>query len=473
MSSNKMVVRTRMAPSPTGEYHIGHLRSCLYNYALAKKYDGKFIIRVEDTDRTRFVSGAEERILQVIKDYGLTWDEGPDVGGPHSPYRQTERLQIYQKYIQQLLSAGHAYYSFSTPEELAAIRQNPDRRQILRYDRKWLQLSPEEINNKIASGEKYVIRLKVPDDQIIHFSDLIRGHISINSNEVDDQVLIKSDGIPTYHFAVTVDDHLMGVTHVLRGEEWIVSTPKQVLLYQYFGWDIPIFAHLTVFLDPSGVGKMSKRKGSVSAQSFLDDGYLPEALLNFLMLLGWNSGDNREFYTLEEFVNSFDLAKLHKKAPIFDRKKLDYFNGHYLRQKSDVELLPYYQKFLPDLNLDSIKKLIPITKDRINKFSDLFGLVSYLLPTFSSPVYPAHSATASKLSIPVIKEVGVENFTTLQSKLLEVIKEQGLKTGDFFMELRLAIAGSKISPPLLETLSILGQEKVISRLQNYIDTSQD
>ncbi len=472
MSQDEMVVRTRMAPSPTGEYHIGHLRSCLYNYALAKKYTGQFIIRIEDTDRTRFVPGAEDRILQVIKDYGLSWDEGPDIGGPFAPYRQTERLPIYNQYIKQLLSQKQAYYSFSTPEELSKIRESANRKQILRYDRKWLNLSQEEIQDRISSGEKYVIRLMVPDNKIIHFDDLIRGHISINSNEVDDQVLIKSDGIPTYHFAVTVDDHLMGITHVLRGEEWIVSTPKQVLLYQYLGWQIPIFAHLTVFLDPSGVGKMSKRKGSVSARSFLDDGYLPEALINFMMLLGWNPGDNREFYTLDEFVKSFDLSKLHKKAPIFDRKKLDYFNGHYLRQKSDLELLPYYQKFLANFTQENLQKLIPLTKDRITKFSNLPLLVAYLSPDFWQLPQEPHVSMFSSMAIDCIRQVGVDNPTLLQQKLLDLIKSNNFKTGDFFMELRQAIARSKITPPLLETLPILGKDQVIARLQNYIDTSQ-
>lgn len=473
MNDGKIIVRTRMAPSPTGDYHIGHIRSCLYNYALAKKFGGQFIIRIEDTDQVRFVPGAEQKILQVIKDYGLSWDEGPDIGGPHAPYRQTERLDIYQKYVQELLDKGFAYYSFSTPEELEQVRKNPNRREILRYDRKWLSLTPDEIKTKISSGEKYVIRLKVPDNQVIEFDDLIRGLISINSNEVDDQVLIKSDGIPTYHFAVTIDDHLMGITHVLRGEEWIVSTPKQVLLYKYLGWSMPIFAHLTVFLDPSGSGKMSKRKGSVSAQSFLDEGYLPESLLNFMMLLGWNPGDNREFYTLDEFVEAFDLSKLHKKAPIFDRKKLDYFNGHYLRQKDNNELLPLYKKFLPYLSDNQLTSLVPITKERITKLSDLPELCKFLYQDF--PAIKSESPEMIQKAIEIIEGEDFKEWyedtsvsASLKGKFMVVIQDNNWKVGEFFKVLRIAISGQQITPPIVESLPILGKDKVLSRLKSAL-----
>jgi len=257
-------VRTRIAPSPTGEYHIGHMRTCLYNYALARKNGGDFIIRIEDTDQKRYVSGAIEKILKDIRDYGLDWDEGIDVGGPYGPYKQTDRLEIYKKYIGQLLDKGYAYYCFCSQARLDKLRQRQkENKQIPKYDRHCLNLSKEEIEAKIKAGQAYVIRMKMPDNQIVEFKDLVRGTIKINTNDLDDQVLIKSDGIPTYHFAVVVDDHLMKISHVLRGEEWISSTPKQILLYKFFGWDIPVFCHLTVFLDPDGKGKMSKRKGSV------------------------------------------------------------------------------------------------------------------------------------------------------------------------------------------------------------------
>ncbi len=464
MTDSKMIVRTRMAPSPTGEYHIGHIRSCLYNFAFAKRHNGQFIIRVEDTDQKRLVAGAQERILKDIKDYGITWDEGPDIGGPFAPYKQTERLSIYNEYIKELLDKDLAYYSFSTQEELEKIRSSSDRKLSLRYDRKWLSLTKEEIQAKINSGEKFTIRLKVPDNEKIEFTDLVRGHIIINSNEVDDQVLIKSDGIPTYHFAVVVDDHLMGITHVMRGEEWITSTPKQILIYRYFGWQVPIFAHVTVFLDPSGQGKMSKRKGSVSARSFLDEGYLPEALLNFMMLLGWNDGTNKEIWSLSEFIQAFDPMDLNKKAPIFDRKKLDYLNGYYLRQKTTDELLPLYQKFLPELSAQNLSILIPISKERIFKLSDLREICKFLYEDFTPPVPQAPDMI--KKAIDLIK---VSDLDSIQPKFIQLIADNNWKVGDFFKELRQAVSGQKITPPIVECLPILGKEKVLSRLQSALD----
>src|SRR3989339_1928489 len=250
-------VRTRIAPSPTGEYHIGHLRTCLYDYALAKKYKGQFIVRLENTDQKRYVPGSENRILEDIKDYGLTWDEGPDIGGPYGPYIQTERLDIYQKYARQLLDNGFAYHCVCTEDRLKETRElKKAAGKLPKYDRHCLSLSAAEVQEKLKNGEKYVVRMRVPDNQTISFTDQVRGQITFNTNDIDDQVLVKSDGIPTYHFAVVVDDHLMEITHVFRGEEWIPSTPKQILLYQFFNWPIPIFAHLTVLMDPDGRGKM-------------------------------------------------------------------------------------------------------------------------------------------------------------------------------------------------------------------------
>ena len=464
MSDNKTLVATRMAPSPTGEYHIGHIRSCLYNYAYAKKNNGRFIIRIEDTDQARFVEGAQERILKDIKDYGMSWDEGPDIGGPHAPYKQTERLDIYKKYIQELLDKGLAYYSFSTPEELQKVRESVNRREILRYDRKWLSLSSEEVKAKIRAGEKHVIRLKVPDNEVVEFDDLVRGHIKINSNEVDDQVLIKSDGIPTYHFAVVVDDHLMGVTHVMRGEEWITSTPKQILLYRFFNWTLPVFAHVTVFLDPSGDGKMSKRKGSVSARSFLEDGYLPEALLNHMMLLGWNDGTNKEIWSLDEFIQAFDPSQLNIKAPIFDFKKLDYFNSYYIKNKPNQDLLPYYKKFLPQLSDENLNILIPLTKERIIKFSDLPEMCKFLY--LDIDILKTDSPDMIQKAHDLIDGSQLE---VIQPMLMQLITDNNWKVGDFFKAFRSAISGQKITPPIVEVLSILGKEQVLKRLKNALN----
>ena len=461
-------VRTRIAPSPTGEYHIGHLRTCLYDYALAKKNNGQFVIRIEDTDQKRLVLGAQERILKDIKDYGMTWDEGPDIGGPFGPYIQTERLNIYQKYIKELLDKGLAYYCFCTEERLTEMREiQKAAHQIPKYDRHCLNLSKEEINAKLEKGEPYVIRMRVPDNQTITFIDAIRGPIKINTKDIDDQVLVKSDGIPTYHFAVVVDDYLMKISHIFRGEEWITSTPKQILLYQAFNWEVPIFAHLTVLMDPSGHGKMSKRKGSVSARSFLDDGYLPEALLNFLMLLGWNPGTDKELFTLDEFVKEFSLDHLHKKSPIFDRKKLDYFNGLYIRQKSNEDLLPYFKKFLPLASDEQIKILIPVLKERLVKFSDLNEQVKFL---FEDVDYDKElllkKGTSPELASEMLNKVKelFSDFTNLHDRIMTLIKDNNWNTGEFFMVFRVAICGSAFTPPVVECLPALGKEGTIRKL---------
>jgi len=468
-----MKVRTRIAPSPTGEYHIGHIRTVLYNYALAKKCKGQFILRIEDTDRTRYVPGAEKMIMEVIREYGLSWDEGPDVGGPVGPYVQTERLEIYKKHLNELIEKGQAYYCFCTPERLEKMRKQQKRnKQVPKYDRACLSLSSGEVKKRLEGGVPYVVRLKIPDNELITFNDVIRGEVKIQSSEVDDQILLKSDGIPTYQFAVVVDDHLMNITHVLRGEEWIPSMPKQVLLYRFFGWEMPLFAHLTVFLDPSGKGKMSKRRGSVSAQSFLDQGYLPEALLNFLMLLGWNPGTEREFFTLDEFVQEFSLENLHKKSPIFDQNKLDFFNSHYIREKTDKELALALRPFVPDLKEEILIKVAPLIKERIKKLSEAKDLLAFL----SQPVdYPKESLLVKgltsdtalqmlKVTQEAVRENGVENTSLLQTVLLDQIKKNKWNTGIFFMVVRVAICGRPITPPILESLPFLGKEETLNRM---------
>lgn len=477
MDNNKMVVRTRIAPSPTGELHIGNLRTILYDYALAKKFKGQFIWRVEDTDQKRFVAGSLERMLATVKAYGLNWDEGPDIGGPHAPYIQTQRLVIYQKYLQILLEKNLAYYCFSTPEELEIVRKSSNRKAILRYDRKWLSLTPAEISAKINSGENHYIRLKIPDNQIIEFEDLIRGKIKTNSNEIDDQVLFKSDGIPTYHFAATIDDHLMEISHVLRGEEWLPSTPKHVILNQYFNWTAPKYVHLTLFLDPANQGKMSKRSGATHAQAFLDDGYLPEAMLNFLMLLGWNSGEDNEILSLSDFIQKFDITKLNKKAAVFDRKKLDYFNGYYLRQKDNKSLLSHYQKFLPKLSSGQLEALIPLTKERITKFSDLIELCRFIYETpkpnpslFLTKISKETAQDMLLKSLDIISSTTLEN---LQPKLLKLIESNNWKVGDFFLVFRAAISGQSITPPVVECLTLIGQNSALNRLKNTLKALQD
>lgn len=466
--SDQKIVRTRMAPSPTGDIHIGSLRTALYAYAFAKKHHGQFVLRIEDTDQKRLVVGSADRALTIFKEFGLIYDEGPDVGGPYGPYVQTQRLNIYQKYIKQLLDKGLAYYCFCSEEKLADSRQlQKAAGKVPKYDRHCLHLSPSEVEENLQKGLPYVVRLKIPDHEIIEFNDLIRGKISFNTDDLDDQVLIKSDGIPTYHFAVVVDDHLMKISHVIRAEEWISSTPKHILLYRYFGWQAPEFAHLTVLLDPSHPGKMSKRHGSVFAQQFLDEGYLPEAILNFLMLLGWNPGTDRELFTLPEFIEEFSVNHLHKKSAIFDRKKLDYFNGLYIRQLSDEQLKFYFKKYLPDFSEEQIDTLIPVLKERIVKFSDLPETLKFI--TQDVPYdrdLLLKKGTSPQLAVDMLtqaKEV-LADFSDLSNRLLELVKKNSWNTGEFFMVFRVAICGVAFTPPVVECLPALGKQNALRKL---------
>ncbi len=467
--SDSKIIRTRIAPSPTGELHIGTLRTLLYDYALARKFHGQFIFRLEDTDQKRYVEGSEKRLMETIKDYGLNWDEGPDIGGQYGPYVQTQRLEIYQKYIQELIDKGFAYYCFCTQERLDSLRATQKSlKQVPKYDQHCLHLSKEEIQKNLDQKVPYTIRLVVPKNETVVFDDLIRGRIKFNTNEIDDQVLIKSNGIPTYHFAAVVDDHLMKISHVLRGEEWLSSTPKHLLLYRYFGWEPPQFAHLTVILNQDGKGKMSKRSGSTHARTFLDDGYLPEAMLNFLMLLGWNPGTDQELFSLDEFIQQFDLSHLHKKSPVFDRKKLDYFNGYYLRQKSDDQLFQLFKKFLPQAGDEQIKILVPVLKERLVKLSDLPLQTNFL---FTDVDYDRDlllkKGTSPQLAIEMLqksKELFQKDFSDLSDRILNLIKENNWNTGEFFMVFRVAICGVAFTPPVVECLPALGKEKTLHKI---------
>jgi glutamyl-tRNA synthetase len=473
MSSTTSTIRTRMAPSPTGEVHIGTLRTGLYAYAIAKQAGGQFILRIEDTDQKRLVEGSGQRALDIFKKFGLIYDEGPDVGGPFGPYIQTERLDIYKKYTQELLDNGHAYHCFCTQETLDQMREvQKAAKKIPKYDRRCLKLTPEEVIKNLENNVPFVVRMKIPDNETITFTDMIRGQIKFNTNDVDDQVLIKSNGIPTYHFAVVVDDHLMNISHIVRAEEWISSTPKQILLYRYFGWDVPKIAHLTVLLDPTHPGKMSKRYGTVFAQQFLDDGYLPEALLNFLMLLGWNPGTEKELFSLDEFVKEFSIEHLHKKACIFDRKKLDYFNGLYIRKLSDGELTKYFKKFLPEATDTQIETLTPVLKERIVKFSDLRESTKFL---FEDIVYDKQLLLKKGTSPEIAKAMLIQtkellsNFDNISENILNLIQKNNWDKGEYFMVFRVAICGVAFTPPVVECLPALGQAATLRKIDIAIN----
>ncbi len=470
-------VRTRMAPSPTGEYHIGSMHTLLYNWAFAQKNKGQFIIRIEDTDQKRLIPGAQKRLLNVIRDYGFSWDEGPRVGGPHSPYIQSKRLKIYQKYIKILLAKNLAYYCFCTPNRLQKMRSSKiAKKQKPKYDRHCLSLSARQLKKNLTNKKPFVIRLKIPDNQVIVCHDLIRGQIKINSREVDDQVLIKSNGMPTYHFAVVVDDHLMKISHIMRGDEWIPSLPKQVLLYKYFKWEIPTFIHLPVFLNPTGKGKMSKRHGAVSARSFLDQGYLSRAINNYLMLLGWNPGTDQEIFSLEEFIEQFDLKRLHKTQPNFDVKKLEFINGHYIRTLSDKELDVLLTPFLPKLKPATIKKFAPLLKERIGKLSDAASLTNFFHQQikYSSSLLLQRKATKKLVkdmltqTKKTLKKAKKWQTPALQKLLLNLIAQNKWNTGQFFMIFRVAICGATQTLPVVDCLPILGRAKTLKKLNQAL-----
>lgn len=448
-------VRTRIAPSPTGEnLHIGNAYTALINYVVARKFGGKFIIRIEDTDRTRFVSGSEARILESLAWLGIKYDEGP--------YRQSERLPIYKKYAEELVSGGHAYYCFCTPQLLAQMRQEQEaRHEPPRYDEHCKGLRTQDEGRK---NEKYVIRLNVPDEGITTFHDEIRGDISFENKLIDDQVILKSDGYPTYHLGVVVDDHLMEISHVIRGEEWISSTPKHVLLYQFLGWELPAYAHIPL-LRNADRSKLSKRKNPVWVSWYREQGYLPEAVLNYLATMAWAYPEGKEAFSLEEMIRVFDLSQIQTTAPIFDIAKLRWLNGEYLRRlkTSDVrdKIMTYYQGKYPS---EIVGKIVPLVNERMKTLAEFESLAGFFFERpkeFERPINKEFLAIARQ---------GLEscdwNRKAMEKAIRASAEKAGVKARDVFMELRVAITGKTVGPPLLESLEILGKNETILHLSS-------
>jgi glutamyl-tRNA synthetase len=461
------MVRTRIAPSPTGEnLHIGNVYTGLINWTVARKYSGKFIIRIEDTDRERYKEGAEERILSSLKSINLNYDEGPDIGGPFSPYRQSERLPIYQKYIQQLIEKGHAYHCFCTKERLDQMRQEQiNQKKTPKYDRYCLH-NVHNVQERITSGEKYVIRLKVPDQEEIVFQDLIRGEIRIKTDQLDDQVLIKSDGFPTYHFAVVVDDHLMEISHVIRAEEWISSTPKHVLLYQAFDWELPIFAHLPILRNPDR-SKLSKRKNAVWIAWYLDEGYLSEAILNYLALLGWSHPQGKEIFPITEFIELFELKDINPVGPIFDLTKLTWMNQQYIQNLTDSELEKKIKDFYPELkNNQTIILLIPLLKTRMQTLKDFEKLTQHFL---TEPQIIPQNEKEQEALLQLLQKLEAlrswhkdEIFTIFK----EIMRQYTIKMPVLYR----LLTGFEKGLPLPESVEILGKERTIARLKRIAKT---
>lgn len=473
LSNSLSRVRTRMAPSPTGEIHIGSMAIVLKNYAWAKRNNGQFILRIEDTDKEREVPGAIDRIQEIIHTFGLDWDEGPGKGGPFGPYIQSERLPIYKARAEELVASGRAYYCFCSPERLTEVREAQRAQNIPpKYDRHCRHLDPTEAKSRVAAGESHVIRLAVPDDQEITFTDVIRGPITFNSSQVDDQVLLKSDGYPTYHLGVVVDDHEMEITYVMRGEEWISSTPKHILLYQAFGWELPTYAHIPVFLNPDGKGKMSKRKGTVSAQSFLEAGYLPEALLNFLMILGWTPKDQREILTLDEYIQEFDPQDVSPKSMAFDLEKLNWINGVYIRNLSQTELHRRIEPFLPaDFPQEKLDEILPLVFERLVKLRDIEDLTDFfyrevtvdpqLLLKKATPELVADQLTQTTSALESLSEWSV---AAIEEAIRSLQAATGWSKGQYFMMVRVALTGRVATPPLFDTIKVIGKDQSLRRL---------
>lgn len=470
-----MTVRTRMAPSPTGELHVGSLSIALKNYAFAKKHGGKFVLRIEDTDKTREIENGVTLIQQVLKKYGISWDEGPGVGGDHGPYIQSKRLDIYKKYAEQLVHDKKAYYCFCSPERLEKLREEQREHKIPpKYDGLCKKLSESEITEKLKNNESYVIRLQVPENQEVTFTDLIRGDITFNSSTIDDQVLLKSDGYPTYHMAVVIDDYLMEITHIMRGEEWISSTPKHILLYQAFGWEMPVFAHIPVYLNPDGKGKMSKRKGNVSAQSFLEQGYLPEALLNFFMILGWAREDEVEIMTMDEYIKAFDPKDVSPKSVVFDLKKLNWINGMYIRKLTLGELTEKITPFLPaDFPRKKLQVILPLIKERLETLAHIDILTGFFYrPISVEPQQLLKKSTGEDVkkqlqeTIKALETIDQNNWNveTIETKIRDLAHTKEWKPSQYFMMLRLAATGSAATPPLFDTLFVIEKNLLLQRL---------
>ncbi|MDH7476079.1 MAG: glutamate--tRNA ligase [Microgenomates group bacterium] len=466
------MVRTRIAPSPTGEdLHIGNLYTALINWAWVRKNKGKFVVRIEDTDRQRLVKGAEERILKTLKDFGLEPDEDPNKGGPFGPYRQSERLRLYQEYAHQLVEKGFAYYCTCSKERLDEVRKKQiAQKQIPRYDRHCRNLNLKKSDLKTG---QYVVRLKVPVNSKIIVDDLLRGKVEFDSNNIDDQVLLKSDGYPTYHLAVVIDDYLMKISHVIRAEEWLSSTPKHILLYEAFGWEKPIFCHLPILRNPDR-SKLSKRKNPVWASWYLSQGYLPEAVLNYLALMGWSHPQEKEIFSLDEFIEVFDLKDIHIVGPAFDPVKLEWMNGEYIRQSQNSNLksqiLNYFKEHHnKDLPEDLVEKTIPLIKERIKQLADYWDYCQFFYKR------PENYEVDLKDKKPLLKKIyekleKLEEFTAkkIGEAMMELVKEENLKTGRFFQDLRVAITGKKISPPLNESMEILGKSECLERIKKLI-----
>ena len=478
-----MQVRTRFAPSPTGYLHLGGLRTALYTYLFARSHGGKFILRIEDTDQEREVPGAVEKIYSSMAAAGLKYDEGPDVGGDYGPYIQSQRKDLYLPYAKQLVESGHAYYCFCTKERLDQARAEAEKKgENFKYDKHCLHLSKEEVQRRLDAGEPYVIRQNIPTEGKAGFDDLIFGHVEVDCSTLDDNVLIKADGLPTYNFANVIDDHTMGITHVTRGTEYLSSAPKYNLLYQAFGWEPPKYIHLPPVM-ANAQRKLSKRYGDPSFEDLLDQGYLKEAIINFIALLGWSPKGEQEIFSLEELEKIFDLDGINKAPAIFDMQKLRWFNAEYMRKLPFEEYLrlaaPWFEKALAPGKFD-LRRLAELMQNRTEVLKDIPDMVSFLaeMPEFDPAIYthkkmktnPEIALQALKAVRPMLETIDPWTEQQLHDKVMEFIPTTGLKNGQMLWPLRIAISGKASTPGgAIEIAYLLGKEETLRRLQKSID----
>ncbi|MEM7078098.1 MAG: glutamate--tRNA ligase [Pseudomonadota bacterium] len=471
-----MTIRTRIAPSPTGDPHVGTAYMALFNWAFAKSHGGQFIVRIEDTDQARSTASSEAAIFSALEWLGIDWDEGADVGGPHGPYRQSDRRALYAEHIQPLLDSGKAFHCFCSKERLDQIRaEQQAAKQTTRYDGHCLQLTPEDVQARLQRGDEHVIRMVVPEEGDCVFEDLLRGEVRIPYQQVDMQVLIKADGMPTYHFAVVVDDHLMQISHVLRGEEWINSVPKHKLLFEYLGWEMPVMVHLPLLRNPDQ-SKLSKRKNPTSVHYYRDAGYLPEALLNYLALMGWSMPDEREIFSLQDMVAQFDIQRISVRGPVFDQTKLAWMNGQYLRALDADAFAARVQTWI--LNPERLAPLVSMAQERVERLSDLVPLADYLLgarrplSVEDFEFKQLERAAVVQILHHVLADLDIER-DWCSERLLAVCQQRAgqleLKFRDFLAPLFIAISGRSVSLPLFDSMAFLGADLTRARLRDALD----
>ena len=499
-------IRVRFAPSPTGALHLGGMRTALYDYLFAKSKDGDFVLRIEDTDTARFVEGAEEYIMEALEWCGIIPDESPQKGGPYGPYRQSERRDIYDKYTEQILKTDYAYIAFDTPEELDAVRNEFEARgEVFAYNyqtrerlRNSISLSKEEVQQLINDKVSYVVRFKMPFDRVLNLEDIIRGKFSVNTNTLDDKVLVKNDGMPTYHFANIIDDHEMKISHVIRGEEWLPSMGLHILLYEAMGWEAPEFAHLSLILKPEGKGKLSKRDGAKFGfpvfpldfhdktsneifKGYREEGYFPEALINFLALLGWSPTEDKEILSLDEMIKEFDLHKVHKAGARFSKEKAEWFNHQYLQKKNNSELISLLKNIdevqKSQISENRLEKIISLMKERATFVKDIYneGKFFFIAPSIfdEKGVKKAWKNDTSEIITnlyEVLKEQ--ENFSaeSIKETIYHFTESKELGMGRVMMPLRLALVGELKGPDVPEIMELIGKEETLKRIQFILNT---